>query len=222
MAEPFKQRTPRQFVGSYRPRVDGFEKASGQAEYVDDIAQEIRFPGLLFAKVLRSPYPHARITRLDTSRAESLPGVHCVLRYDDPEVAAIKPTTNCWTSANSLPYSRMWYPKFRDRRILDSTVRWVGDEAGVVVAAESEEIAEEALRLLDIDWEVLPFVLDPHEAMKPGAPVIHPEIVPDGNVLPGDDFGGPDVFVDKGDVDAGFAAAEVVVDAHSQYHRADH
>jgi CO/xanthine dehydrogenase Mo-binding subunit len=82
---------------------------------------------------------------------------------------------------------------------------WAGDELGVVVAAESEEIAEEALRLAEVQWEVLPFVLDPQVAMQPGAPVLHPEIT-GNNVLPGDEVGGADAFVVKGDVEEGFAA----------------
>ena len=104
----------------------------------------------------------------------------------------------------------MWR-KFRDRRVLGDYACWVGDEVGVAVAAESEAIAEEALRLVEVDWEVLPFVLDPHQAMKPGAPVLHPEIAAH-NVLPADPVGGPDVFVDKGDVEQGLAEAEVVVE----------
>ena len=184
MAEPFKQRTPYKYVGSYRPRVDGWEKARGEAAYLDDMANKRHFPDLLYAKVLRSPYAHARIKKLDTSKAEALPGVVYVLRYDDPEITGMLPTTNAWTSTHTVPHSRMWYPKYRDRRVLEDTVRWVGDEAGVVVAAETEEIAERALKLLDIEWEVLPFVLDPEEAMAPGAPILHPEIAPDSNILP--------------------------------------
>ncbi len=222
MAEPFKQRTPYKYVGSYRPRVDGWEKARGEAAYLDDMANKRHFPDLLYAKVLRSPYAHARIKKLDTSKAEALPGVAYVLRYDDPEITGMLPTTNAWTSTHTVPHSRMWYPKYRDRRVLEDTVRWVGDEAGVVVAAETEEIAERALKLLDIEWEVLPFVLDPEEAMAPGAPILHPEIAPDSNILPPEDFCGPDVFAEKGDVEAGFADAAAVVEVNSKHHRADH
>ena len=191
MAQAFRQRTPRTYVGSYRPRIDGYEKASGQAEYLDDIAAGMK--GLLYAKVLRSPYPHTRINRLDTSRAEALPGVRCVLRYDDPEVAALRLTSNAWTSANTASYDQMYYPNHKDRRVLDSTVRWVGDEAGVVVAAESEALAEAALDAVDVDWERLPFVLDPDEAMGPDAPILHSEVNPVGNVLPPDPISGADV-----------------------------
>ncbi len=222
MKQSFKPRIKRKFIGTYRPKIDGWAKAAGRAEYLDDIATGNRFPGMLFAKVLRSPYANCRVKRLDVSRAEQLRGVHTVLTYEDPEVAALKPTTNAWTSFNTVSYDRMYWPEYRDRRVLDDRGRWVGDEVGAVVVAETEEIAEEALGLLDIEWEVLPFVLDPMEAMKPEAPVIHPEINPDGNVLPPEELCGPDVFVDRGDVDKAFAKAHVTVEFSSDYHRADH
>ena len=114
----------------------------------------------------------------------------------------------------------MMWRRFRDRRVLSDHACWVGDEAGVVVAAETEAVAEEALRLIRVDWEVLPFVLDPFEAMRPGAPVVHPEIAP-GNVLPEDPVGGPAVFLDKGDALAALAGAEVVVAGVSTYHNAN-
>ena len=222
MAAPFEQRRPREFVGGYRPRVDAREKASGQAEFLDDIAQPIRFPGMLYAKILRSPHPHARIRRLDTRRAEALAGVHCVLTYTDPEVAALKPTTSSWTSANTASYDKMYYPNLLDRRILAPTATWAGDKFGVAVAAESEAKATEALRLLDIDWEELPFVLKPGEALAEDAPVIHPEINPEGNVLPCEPIGGAQCFVDKGDVDAVWSDCDVVFEIGSHYHRANH
>ena len=177
MIERFKPRVARKYIGAYRPRIDGWEKASGRTEFIDDIASKRRFPDMLHAKVLRSPYPHAKIKRLDLSKAEKLPGVKAILTYDDPEVASLKPTNAGWTDAtNTVTYDGMFFPHLRDRRVLSDHVFWAGDEAGVVVAAESEEIAERALRLIDIEWEVLPFVLDPMEAMRPDAPVIHPEI----------------------------------------------
>lgn len=220
MAEPFTQRVPRQFVGSYRPRIDGRIKASGEAEYLDDVVAGMK--GVLFAKALRSPYPHARIKHLDTSRAEALPGVKCVLRFDDPEVAVLPGTCCAWTSANSNSHDQMYYPNLKDHRVLDSTVRWVGDEAGVVLAAESEDIAAAALELVEIEWEILPFVLDQYAALAPGAPVIHPEINPDGNVLPTHEFSGGDVFIDRGNVADAMGQADVVVEATTQYHRPDH
>jgi len=221
MSEEFKRRVDRKYVGTYRPRIDGWEKASGKAEYADDIAVECRFPNMLYAKILRSPYPHARIKHLDISRAEKLPGVATILTYKDPEIISIKPTNAGWTDGvDTLTYARMMWKPFRDRRVLSDHVCWVGDEAGVAVAAESEQIAEEALRLIDVQWEILPFVLDPIEAMKLEAPIIHPEINPDSNVFPPDPIGGADVFLEKGDTEKDFAEADVVAEVTSTYHNA--
>lgn len=236
MSEGFSSRLARKYVGTYRPRTDGWEKASGRAEYLDDIGLKIRFPGMLYAKVLRSPHPHARIRSLDASKAKRLAGVHAVLTYDDPEVASLKKTSNAWTSIITTPYDRYTCAKYNDRRVLSDHVRWVGDEAGVVVAAETEEIADEALKLLDIEWEVLPFVLDLIEATKPDAPVIHPEINPEGNVLPAEPRGPgqwepievmgeaitKDVFCERGDTEKAFAEADVTIEVSAEYHRADH
>ena len=222
MKKSFRPRDARQFVGTYRPRIDGHEKASGQARYLDDIALPTRFPGLLYARVLRSPYAHARIKRLDTRRAEALPGVHAVLTFQDPEVASLKPTNAGWTPFFTSSYNRMMWPDHRDRRILSDHVCWAGDEAGVVVAAESRAIADEALRLLDIEWEVLPFVLDPVAALAAGAPIIHPEINPNGNQLPPSPGTASEVFLDRGDVERALAEADVVIEACSDYHNADH
>jgi xanthine dehydrogenase molybdenum-binding subunit len=222
MKEHFKPRAERQFVGTYRPRIDGRQKATGTAEYLDDIALESRFPGMLYAKVLRSPYAHARIKSLDTSKAEQLPGVEAILTYADPEVAALKPTNDAWTGVDTSPYDRMYWPLYKDRRVLDDHVRWVGDDAGVVVAAKTEEIAREALKLIEVEWEILPFVLDPIEAMKPDAPIIHSEVNPGGNMLPAEPRRGPDVFVDKGGFEKAFEEASVTVEASSSYHNAHH
>ncbi len=110
----------------------------------------------------------------------------------------------------------MWR-KFRDRRVLGDYAAWAGDEVGVAVAAETEQIAEHALRLVEVEWEALPFVLDPLAAVQPGAPVIHPGIA-EHNVLPPDPVGGPDVFLVKGDVAAGFAAADIVLEMDTSHH----
>ncbi len=236
MREAFKPRVARKYVGAYQPRVDGREKAAGRAEYLDDIASKNRFPGMLYAKVLRSPYPHARIKSLDLSKAEELAGVHAILTYADPKVASLKITSNAWTSVPTTPYDRYTMLRYSDRRVLGDHVRWVGDEAGVVVAAESEETADEALKLVEVEWEVLPFVLDPQQAMEQGSPVIHPEIDPDSNVLPADprrpgdsepiefeeESVTKDVFCERGDSNKALAEADVTVEVDSEYHRADH
>jgi xanthine dehydrogenase molybdenum-binding subunit len=220
MRKPYQPRLPRRHIGGYRPRIDGWDKASGNAIYADDLSSKFRVPNLLYAKVLRSPHAHARIKRLDISKAEKLPGVVAILTYRDPEIASLKPTNAGWTDGvDTVSYDRMMWRRFRDRRVLGDYACWVGEELGAVVAAESEEIAEEAIRLIEVDWEVLPFLLDAYEAMKPGAPVVHPDIAPD-NVMPEDPVGGPNVFVSKGDLDRGLAEAEVVVEGTSTYHNA--
>jgi len=218
MSTDFKPRVPRQFIGGYRPRIDGVEKAHGRAPYADDEISERNYPGLLHARVLRCPYPRARIKHLDTTKAAALPGVKAILTYQDPEVVRLRPTNAGWTDAvDTVSYDKMMWTKFRDRRVLGDYGTWAGDELGVVVAAESEMIAEQALRLLEVQWEPLPFVLDPLDAMKPGAPVLHPQIA-EHNVLPPDPVGGPDVFLSKGDVELGFAAADVVIEMDTSHH----
>ena len=220
MKQPYTPRSNRKFIGGYRPRIDGWEKASGKVLYADDITIQSRFPGMLHAKVLRSPHAHAKIKKIDVSKAEKLSGVKAVMTYQDPEFASLKPTNAGWTDGvDTVTYDRMMWRAYKDRRVLGDYACWVTDEVGAVVAAETEEIADEAIRLIDVEWEVLPFVLDPIEAMKPGAPLVHPEIAPD-NVMPPDEVGGPDVFLNKGDVEAGFSEAEVVIECSSTHHNA--
>lgn len=215
---PYKPRVKRRFVGGYQPRIDALEKAQGQAPYADDIISERNYPGLLYAKVLCSPYPRARILRLDASQAAALPGVKAILTYQDAEMKRMKPTNAGWTDAvDTVSYEGMMWRKFRDRRVLGDYAAWAGDEVGVAIAAESVQIAEQALKLVDVEWDVLPFVMDPLTAMRPGAPVIHPEISAN-NVLPPDPVGGPDVFLRKGDTEAGFAAADVVLEMDTSHH----
>lgn len=216
----YTPRVARKFIGTYRPRIDALEKASGKVLFADDLTLKSRFPGLLYAKVMRSPYAHARIKSIDASLAEKLPGVKAVLTCMDPEVKSLKPASAGWTDGvDTVSYERMMWRHYRDRRVLGDHACWATDEVGAVVAAETEQIAEEALGLIRVEWEVLPFVLDPIAAMKPGAPVIHPEIAP-RNILPKDTVGGSDVFVDKGDAAKGFRQAEVVVEATSVHHNA--
>src|SRR5690606_5886481 len=113
---------------------------------------DVQLPGMLSVKILRSPYAHARIRRIDDSKAIALPGVHAVL------------------SLNNAP-AIAWY----DRGMLfDSIVRFAGEEVAAV-AAENERIAEDALRLIAVDYEPLPYVIDIAAARAPGAPAVHGE-----------------------------------------------
>lgn len=222
MNQHFQQRTPRKHVGTYKPKIDGKIKANGKAEFLDDITLGLHFPGLLYSRVMRSPLPHARIKLMNTRKAEELPGVHLVLRYDDPEMLALKPTTNAWTSFNTASYDKMYYPTYCDRNVLDDKACWVGDEVGAFVVAETEEIADKALRLIEIEWEEFPFVLNPKEAMKQDAPIIHPETNPDSNILMPEKLCGPDVYRVRGDVGKAFEEADVIVEVCFDYHFADH
>lgn len=140
-------------------KVDGIGLACGTAKYVDDMD----FRGLLFGKLLFSSHAHARIKNIDTSKAEKLPGVKAVLTYKD--VPRIPHTTAGQGYPEPSPY---------DTFVLDNKVRFVGDRVAAV-AAESREIAEEAVRLIHVDYEILPVVFDQLEAMKDGAPIVHDE-----------------------------------------------
>ncbi len=149
----------REFVGKPEPKVDALKLVQGNPAFTDDI--EMR--GLLVGKLLLSPHAHAIIKRIDASRARALPGVHAVLTHED------LPRVVYTTAGQSHPE-----PGPHDNFSLDRKVRWVGDRVAAV-AAETEEIARQALDLIEVEYEVLPAILDPREAMKPGAPVIHDE-----------------------------------------------
>jgi xanthine dehydrogenase molybdenum-binding subunit len=236
MKQPFIPRKEHRYIGKYQPRlVDGLKKASGRAEYLDDICQPLRFPGMLYAKVLTSPYPFARIKTIDSVKSLALPGVYAVLTCFDPEIQAPQPTSHAWSSVGStVPNTRWANLRYNDQRILGDTFRYYGEKNGAVVATETEQIAEEALHLLGIEWEVLPFYLDAQAALQPDAVPIHPEINPAGNLLPGDsrkpvgsidideEIDAKDVFIQKGDVEQGFAESDVVVEWTSAHHNADH
>jgi CO/xanthine dehydrogenase Mo-binding subunit len=143
------------YVGQRIPRKDGPEKATGRAKYTGDI----HLSGMLVGRILRSPHPHARILNMDTSRAEQLNGVKAVITAQD--TAGIK---HGFVETPRYPPDQ--YPLAKDR------VRFVGEEIAAV-AATDPYIAEEALRLIRVEYDPLPAVFDPEEAMQPGAPEIH-------------------------------------------------
>lgn len=214
----FEPRVKRPYIGTYHPRTDAWLKATGEACYAEDLAIAGRHPNMVYMKILKSPYPNAVIKSADTSRAEALPGVVGILRYDDPEILALPASGGSWTDGtNTVGMPHSWAAGCFDRRILGPHAHWAGDEIGVAVAATSVETAEEALRLVDVEWEQLPFVLSIEDAMKPDAPVVHPEINPESNFIPNYPMWGPDVMADRGDVTAALAQAEVTVEASSYY-----
>ena len=150
---------PLRVVGKPEPKVDGVKLAMGRPVFTDDV----RLEGMLYGALLTSPHAHARIKRIDASRARALPGVHAVLTHEDI------PRVKYASGGQSYPQP----PPF-DQVVLDDKVRHVGDRVAVV-AAETPELARRALRLIEVEYEVLPHVLDPLEAMQEGAPVIHDE-----------------------------------------------
>ena len=161
-------------VGLPHPHIDGAVRVTGRARYTADLT----YPGMLHALVLRSPHARARVLAVDASAALALPGVRDVLhRFNAP------PT-----------------PIRGDPGVFRDEVRFAGDEVAAV-AADSEEIAREALRRIVVRYEPLPHVVDVEDAMAPGAPALLPE----GNVKAGTKH-------DRGDVDAAFATADLVVD----------
>ena len=187
-------------LGKSHHRKDALEKVTGAARYIPDI----QLPKMLFAKFLRSPYAHARIKSIDVSKAEALPGVKCVLTHKNvPKV----------------------HPMRKFEFLLSETVHHPGEEVAAV-AAVSKEIAEEALKLIVVEYEVLPAVTNPEDALKPGAPLAYQDY--GTNV-----FHGTDIVkiprmtedgwlrLEVGDVEKGFKEADVIVereyDAPMQY-----
>ncbi|UFS76770.1 molybdopterin-dependent oxidoreductase [Tardiphaga sp. 37S4] len=148
--------------GRSLPAPAGPQVVTGKARYTFDVAMD----GLLHIKMLRSPHPHARIISIDSSAARAMPGVHAVLTHADT------PTTLFSTARHEIDAMDP-----EDTRILDDTVRFIGQKVAAVVA-DSEAIAEEACRRIDIVYDILPAVFDPAAAIAPGAPVIHPDKTP--------------------------------------------
>ena len=146
-------------VGQPEVKVDAFRLVKGNPAFTDDF--EMR--GLLYAKVLRSPYAHARIISIDDSAARALPGVHAVIHHGNV------PRVKYASGGQSYPN-----PKPHDQVSFDNKVRHVGDRVAAV-AAETVEIAQEACSLIEVTWEVLPAVFDELEALSGNAPVIHDE-----------------------------------------------
>ncbi len=175
-------------VGTATPRVDGLERVTGRAQY----SQDIYLQDMLYARVLRSPHPHARIRSIDVSRALAVPGVKAILTHE-----------NC-----QLVWSRG--DRVNERYLFNNPVRFVGDPVAAV-AATDRHLAEEALKWIHVEYEPLDFVLDAEEALKPGAVEIHPG----GNLSPVIRSGErePATYV-RGNVEEGFAASEVVFEDH--------
>lgn len=163
-------------VGKRGPNLDAVYRVTGQAKYTGDLD----VAGMLVARVLRSPHAHARIVSIDTSKAEALQGVRAVVTYKD------------------APKVMVWGHR---QHVLNDRVRFVG-EAVAAVAAVDAETAEKALPLIEVKYEVLPFVMDPEAAVKPGAP----QLFADGNQE------GQARILTRGDVARGLAEADKVIE----------
>ena len=181
-----------QVVGRPTPRVEGEEKVIGAAVYTVDV----RLPGMLWGKVLRSPIPYGRIKRVDISKALKARGVKAVITGQD--VAGLRIGRKIY----DLPI------------LADGVVRFIGEKVAAV-AAESEEAAERAVDLIDVEYEEMEPLLDPLEALKPTAPLLHPEVL-SYKGLPEKLEAPSNVFVylswGKGDLQAGFQQSDIVVE----------
>lgn len=198
-----EKRDSLKIVGQSLPRVDGFEKVTGQATYGTDV----KLPGMLYAKILRSSHPHARLLNIDTSKAEKLAGVRAVV------------------TGKSIPME-LYGAVIKDTYFMAvEKVRYVGEPVAAVAAID-EDTAVEALSLIQADYEPLPAAFDPLEAMKPGAPLIHKRVqdyrcgpdvwpVPDSNIC-------QHLKIRKGDVEQGFAQADLVLENDFYMHKVQH
>jgi putative selenate reductase molybdopterin-binding subunit len=180
-------------VGRSERRVDSVKLATGRGTFVDDIA----LPGMLYARILHSPHAHARIAKIDATKARAIPGVAAVMTHED--VPRVPYTTAGQGWPEPSPY---------DAVMLDSKVRFAGDRVAVV-AAEDPELARRACDAIKVEYEVLPAVLDPEKAMAPGAPVIHDQPDASGIKDPKRNLAA-EIVAEVGDVARGFAEAERV------------
>ncbi|MEG1448196.1 MAG: molybdopterin cofactor-binding domain-containing protein, partial [Oscillospiraceae bacterium] len=182
------------YVGQNIPRKDGFDKVTGIGAYTHDV----QLPRMLHAKVLRSPFEHAFIKSIDTGKAEALAGVYAVATYKNtPQILYNTSATMITTNPGHEPVL--------DQVTFGQEVRYIGDEVAAV-AATTEEIAKQALKLIEVEYEELPSVVDHIEAMKADAPNVH-ENLAEKNICGGAvEFG-------IGDVEKGLAEGEVITEA---------
>ncbi len=173
---PWRANEKLKVIGKKIPRLDGYEKVSGSAVYTFDVI----LPRMAHARTLRCPHPHARIKSIDVSKAKKIKGVLGILTHENaPKIG--------------------WYGR---SYLFDPHLRYAGDEVACVVA-ESEAIAERALEAIQVEYEVLPFVVDPHEALKKDAPKLYK----DGNLN-----GGKPARYERGDFEKGLQEADIVLE----------
>jgi CO/xanthine dehydrogenase Mo-binding subunit len=179
-------------VGIPSPRVEGEEKVGGRALYAVDVV----LPNTLWVKVLRSPIAHGKIKKINLAEARKVPGVEVILTGQD--VTGVK----IGKKVVDMPL------------LADGVVRYIGEKVAAV-AAESEEAAERAVNLIDVEYEELPAVTDPLEAIKPSAPLLHPDVAQYKGLLHSIEVAS-NVFVqlkwNKGNVEEGFRQSDLVVE----------
>lgn len=180
-------------VGHGNRKVDGLAKATGEAIYTDDI----QLPGMLHAKTLRSPHAHARIVSIDTSKAEALPGVHGVLVGSEMPI-----------KYGVIP----WTPD--ENALATDKVRFIGDEVAAVAAVD-EDTANEAIELIEVEYEVLDAILEPEQALVTPEPAIHEDRKRRDNIS-------KHVDLEFGDVEAQVAEADVVLEDDYSFHSTSH
>ncbi|MFF0274451.1 MULTISPECIES: molybdopterin-dependent oxidoreductase [unclassified Streptomyces] len=195
-----------QAVGRNVAAPAGPQVVTGTARYTFDV----EVPGLLHMKLLRSPHPHARILSIDTAAALRVPGVHAVLTHEDA------PATLYSSARHEHPTEDP-----DDTRVLDDVVRYVGQRVAAVVA-DSEQAAEEGCRRIEVTYGELPYVTDPEEAMRPGAPVIHAGKGPEVRIARVEDNVAGEVHGEIGSVEEGFAEADVVYEETFRTQRVQH
>lgn len=199
VAPPFREL---RVVGKPEVKVDALKLVKGNPAFVDDI--EMR--GMLHAKLLTSPHAHARILDIDDSEARALPGVHAVIHYKNV------PRVRYASGGQSYPNPKPW-----DQVSFDNKVRHVGDRVAAV-AAETPEIAAEAIKRIRVTYEVLPAVFDENEAIKEGAPVIHDEPDMEGAYDPAHNISHR-IHAAVGDVEKGFAEADFIFEHTYRVHQ---
>ncbi|HDL64882.1 MAG TPA: xanthine dehydrogenase family protein molybdopterin-binding subunit, partial [Proteobacteria bacterium] len=178
-----------QCIGRPLPRVDALDKVLGRAVYAGDIS----FPHMLYGKILRAGVPHAVIEEIDISAAEAMEGVACVL------------------TARDIPGINRYGIAFPDQKVLaEDKVISIADPVAAV-AAESPELARDAVKAIRVKYRALPVVTNPHEALAEGAPALHPE----GNLF-------QYVKIRKGDVAEGFQQADIILEDTFQTQVQDH
>jgi putative selenate reductase molybdopterin-binding subunit len=192
--------------GRSLPAPAGPQVVRGAARYTFDVAME----GTLHLKILRSPHPHARIVSIDNNAALAVPGVHAVLTHEDSPDRLF----------STAQHEKVWMDP-DDTRVLDRIVRFIGQRVAAVVA-ETEAAAEEACRRLEVVYEILPAVVDPAQAIAPGAPLLHADKTPENRVANAARNIVAEIHGEFGDAAAGMAQAAVTYEGTFTTQRVQH